>query len=259
MKIIKSALDELKNSLLFLSLFNSFIDSLVFFLIMIFFVLFLPISWYWALLPSGLFLIINSWRKIKAIKLKDVEEKVPVLYEQIRTAADNIDRDNAMVQSLNQDVIKKMKKVRTSYFLNFNKLSIKMVLIAVFSFFIILFSSFNVQLPDIGDILENIRMPGFISDRERALQEQEALLVESEHDIYGESSIAELGDKELELEIKPIASELDLSKVKEVEEREFKSEFPIEIYATADASFDDNIPKENQKIVKNYFNGIRAQ
>lgn len=258
MRNIKAALKELRKSLLFLSLFNCFIDSLVFFLIAVFVLLFFPISWQWSLLPSGLFLTIHSWRKIKAVKLRDVEEKVPVLYEQIRTAADNLDKDNIMVHSLNQDVIAKMKKVRTSYFLSFNKLAIKLFLIAAFSFFIILFSSFNVQLPDVGDLIQNIKIPKFMDERERALQEQEALLVESEHDIYGESSIAELSNKELELEIKPIASEIDISKVEELEERQFRSEFPIEIYATADASFEDNIPKENQQIVKNYFNGIRA-
>jgi len=75
-------------------------------------------------------------------------------------------------------------------------------------------------------------------------------------DIYGNESIAELGNDELMLQLNPSLSDIDISQIKDPEHREFKSNVPTEIAGSTDASFEESIPKGYQKIVKSYFRQI---
>ena len=75
-------------------------------------------------------------------------------------------------------------------------------------------------------------------------------------DIYGDKSIAELGNEQLQLELNPVKSDADISKTQEPEHRKFRSTIPTEIAASTDASYEESIPKGYQKIVKSYFREI---
>ena len=76
-------------------------------------------------------------------------------------------------------------------------------------------------------------------------------------DILGNKSIAELGNKELQLGIGQLQSDADLSIVDGESELDFNQpNFPKEIYTSYDVSYNEKIDKENQKVVKNYFDQI---
>jgi hypothetical protein len=75
-------------------------------------------------------------------------------------------------------------------------------------------------------------------------------------DIYGNKSIEEIGNDELQLQLSPVLSDIDISKVSPPESKEFKSALPQEIKATTDVSFQESIPKGYQRIVKSYFREI---
>jgi len=76
-------------------------------------------------------------------------------------------------------------------------------------------------------------------------------------DILGNRSIAKLGVKELSLIIRPLESDADLNNIKQVSKEDFNAPiFPKEIYTSYDVAYNDRIAKENQKLVKNYFEQI---
>ena len=60
----------------------------------------------------------------------------------------------------------------------------------------------------------------------------------------------------LKLQISPADTDIDISNVKEPEKKDFKSYAAKEIFATTDASYEENIPKNYHKIVKSYFTQI---
>ena len=65
--------------------------------------------------------MLHAYRGRKKLTYHHVEEKVPELKEQLITAADNLDKEYEIVESLNKDVLQHMKKTMTSYFFSFGK------------------------------------------------------------------------------------------------------------------------------------------
>jgi len=256
-KPIAKALGELKRALIEINALTWILDTLVVFLVfeLIFFLLTLP--WYYAFVPAGIYVLFHAYRGRKNLTYHYVEEKVPELKEQLITAADNLDKEYEIVESLNKDVLKNMKKTMTSYFFSFGKLTRELLLLFVVSFLIIGASAYNVRFLDTHEAIEEIK-------NYKAFQDYDVneVLLEYEEgdptadDIYGEKSIAELGNEQLMLELNPILSDADISKTKEPEHRKFRSTVPTEIAASTDASYEESIPKGYQKIVKSYFREI---
>ena len=75
---------------------------------------------------------------------------------------------------------------------------------------------------------------------------------------WGDQSLASLGDEQLEVEIKPSTLELKIGKVNKAEKKDFEEVFPSEITLAPSVTYEENIPKERQEIVKEYFKGISA-
>ena len=126
----------------------------------------------------------------------------------------------------------------------------------VLSFLIIGVSAYNIRFFSLDDLTAKLRsaykpFPGY------ELSEEEMILEENATDeIYGNKSIAELGNELLNLQINPVLSDINIGKVKPPEKKEFQDVPPREITATTDAAYAETIPKGYQKIVKNYFKKI---
>src|SRR3989344_4363308 len=234
MQIVEKALKELKNVMLLLHFGSRVIDSLLLFIFFLLLSIIFKFSWFYVLIPSIGYLIFSLViSKVNNIYTK-VENKVPELNEQLRTAADNLYKSNPVVDSLNEDVVKNMKKVKTSYFINEN---------------------FDFDL-GIGNetILNKIGIRNYGQDPVKL----NFFLSEGNiSDLLGNKSIAELGNKELQLGIGQLQSDADLSIVDGESELDFNQpNFPKEIYTSYDVSYNEKIDKENQKVVKNYFDQI---
>lgn len=255
-KPIALALEETKAALHQLTLFNSIMDSLCVFLISVLIFTLLSINWYYAFIPFILYGTIHTYRALKGITYKFVEEKVPTLKEQLRTAADHVNTENEVVDLLHQDVLKLMRDVKTSYFLNFGRLTRELIVLAVISFLIIATSAYQVKFISADDLLAKLKT-AYKPFQTYELGAEELLYEENEtEEIYGNKSIAELGNEELNLQINPSLSDINIGKVKDPEKKEFQEVPPREIQATTDTTFGENIPKGYQKIVKNYFREI---
>ena len=255
MKPIAEAIQELKTMLTSIKLFESIMDSLVVTMLILFAFALTSISWYWALVPAVIYGSIHINRHLKRVSYHDVEHKVPMLHEALRTAADTIETENVIVNELHQEVLQKMREIKTSVFLGFGRTSRQLVMLIVLSFLIILSSFYGVKLFD---------FPGFAFDlaslrplQKYATEAQDFVFGTNDSALYGNESVAELGTKELQLKLNPLASEINIDEFKDPENKDFVEHYPSgDVGASQDASYSETIAKQHQKIVKNYFTGI---
>jgi len=257
MKKIIRAVGELKRVLIRIKMYECLMDALICFLILFFICQLFLIPWWISLFPTFAYLLYNTRKKFDSVKLIQVEKAVPELREQLRTSADNIYKENEIVDSLHNDVLYLMKKVKISYFIPFKKIWREMVVLAVLCFAVILVSSLNVKLVDYKVVLDELGNVGEFEDGRYDWSLQVVAGRGNDTDIFGNESLAELGQEQLNLQINPALSEINIDDIRDVEDRDFtETMFPSEIIASTDRSFDDDIPKENKEIVKRYFSKI---
>lgn len=260
-KDIELALKELKKTVRSIALTQSLMDCLVVFSLFLLAFILSGVEWWWAGIPAGIYLVFHLITTVRIVNLANIERRVPILYEQLRTAADTVDDENQVINELRQEVINKLKEVRNSYFIRFGKLTTRMLTLIVTSFLIIFASAGNVQLFDAQELWQDLTTPEKpspyeINETALALNETEAV------DIYGNASVAELGYEQLNLQINPVQSEIDISQVKPPETQEFRSYAPPEVGEAQQAGVtyeESAVVKNNLKIVKNYFAGIAKE
>ena len=259
MQIVERALNELKRILFILYFGKGLLDSFLVLLIFLLLSIVFKFSWFYAVLPAVAYLIfISVLMQVKNHYL-DVENKVPELKEQLRTAADNVYRTNPVVDSLKEDVVRNMRKVKTSYFIDEKSIGIKLIILCGLAFLIVFLAFLNVDFTgklDFGN-LTDINLIGTRNYGQEATRLNFFLSEGNLSEIFGNKSIAELSNKELQIGIKPLQSDTDLNIIEGASEQEFNNpNFPKEIYTSYDVSYNEKISKENQKVVKNYFDQI---
>ncbi len=255
-KPIVQALREAKQSILQIVLFNSMIDSLVVYILLLLGCTLLSLPNWYALIPNAIYAIVHTYGNLKDVNFAKIEEKFPSLSEQLITVADNTKEQNEIIDALNQEVLQKMREIRTSSFLNFGKLIRELSVMAVASFIIIGTAAFNVEFIDFKQTIKELRE--FKPFQEYDINQELLEFEESQNlsDILGNKSVTELGQQQLDLELNPLMSDVDIGRVKPPEDRKFREVPPPEIKATTDVSFEEQIPKQYQRIVKTYFKEI---
>jgi hypothetical protein len=254
--LVKKALRELKNEVRFAALRHSLLEASIAFLITLAMLDLLALKWYWAALVSSPLMIYAFRRNFKKANLYFVEQKIPQLKDQLLTVNDTANKMNEVIAALHHETLMQLKRVHNSIFVRFGGLTFKISILICLSFLIVGFSAFNVKLIEFEDLVGKMQQLG-----EFGIYDLNASLLDYEEntseDIYGDKSIAELGYEELQLQINPIKSEVDIRDIQDAEKREFAKERRAqEIIATNDIAYEENIPKEYRKIVKFYFNEI---
>ena len=98
------------------SLMNSFIVTAIFGLMLSFFSIH-PLFY----LPIFIISFLAFFKLGNKNEVILAEKKVPELREKLRTAMDNLDRDDILVQRLNQEVLSQINKLKFSHFLETKK------------------------------------------------------------------------------------------------------------------------------------------
>lgn len=254
---IAQALRELKNTVMEVTVSTCWLDCLIVFMLCMLVLKLVSVGWYWSFIPMIVYSLFHVRRNLrKASSFAYIEEKVPELKEKISTVADNLSRDNPVIAELNHDVLAGMHLIRTSYFFSFSRLTRELLTLVILAFLVTGVSAYGVKFVDFNKVVDEIGdlrvFKGQYDVNEELLEYEENL----SEDIYGNKSVAILGNEELKLQINPVLSDVDISKIEDPRERTFRSSVPKEISAQTDASFEDSIPKDYQKIVKNYFKDI---
>lgn len=272
MKPIGKALMELRTVLFSIGMFYSLIDSFIVLLFSLLILILFRLPWEIAFVPFIIFFIWNTRKQLRKLGYSDVERRVPQLSESLRTAADSLSRDNEVVKALHEEVLNKMKLIKTSAFMGFSKITRQLLIIGVLAFLIISVSALNLKFLDATTLLERsgaIGSGNFWDNAKstffgiKAPEDPNAVLFEQQIDLldetelYGNATVIELGIDELNLEVSPELSGVAIGDVRDPEDREFTDQTtPTDIQATSDSTFSEDIPAEYRGIVRNYFKAI---
>jgi hypothetical protein len=258
MKIFKDAIKEINAELDKIFLFDAALNAIIVFLIAFLLLSFFNASAVYALIITLLYFVFAAYRKIREDKIRDMESKFDFLKEKLRTAAEHANVDNPVVDELHHEVLKELRTTEEAVFFNEKKTYIKAAVIALLCFMIIALAPIAFPKININLFSQNKVIITAAGGEEGPFKGEgkTGSLAPSKGSIYGTKSVAKLGSKELKVEIRPAGYELNIKEVSEVEKRKFNEQYPEEIYAEPSEAFEENIPKEQLELVKNYFKSV---
>ncbi|MDO8555647.1 MAG: hypothetical protein Q7R96_00550 [Nanoarchaeota archaeon] len=257
MKTIERALGELRRALLLAKIFNNFVDLLLVFLASYLFFTIINITWYYSMIPTLIYAGFALRKKVQNIKYQEVEQRVPILKEKLRTAADNINKENIIVQQLQQEVLREMKYIKTSMFLQPFTNTLKMAALGMIAFAIVLTAALNVQIFDFNVVVNDLQAK--LQGGNIYLKDLNITLQEGNENIYGEESILDYGSEELNLGMNTAEGNMDYSKEQAAQRLNFNGRYPTaqELKAVSDSAYvEKKLAKDDQELVKRYFNEI---
>lgn len=255
MKQFSSVVKEINRTLTELILFENLVNTVLVFLV--FFLIFSILDFrpLFALIPALGYLGFYSYKSFKSNKSMIVEGKYAPLREKLRTAADNIGMDSPIVEELEYEVTSEMKNVGLSMFINPKTLSYKIFAVMVLSFLIIFATTLNLKLLDFA----KNKIPDIFERGPKGVGNFVAVKLNSTGDIYGKNDVAKLGDSELNIRLKPIDFKVNVKEEGESTQQKFESTFPKELAVRETVAYEENIPQEQQELVKNYFKKLAAE
>ena len=262
MKNFKKAVEEIYLELNKLILFDDIVTSFLIFLGIFAFLIITNISPILALIPAAAYLAIRTSADIKKKRNKVllIEKNYPELDEKLRTAVDNIQQDNPVVDELKEEVYDGLKKVQTASFISIKKTSYKLGGVVLLCFLILFLAVSNMELIDFDKLLIPIREGYAIGeDSGNATTSPFSSGRGDPDDIFGEESIAELGDDMLNIEITLGGVEPTfIRSEEEIPDEDFEETFVGEVDLVAACReppcvFENDIPVDEQELVKNYF------
>jgi hypothetical protein len=258
MKPIQAAISELKTTVATVMLVNSIVDSMVVFALFQLLMIVSSLHWSYAVIPFLLYFVFHTANGMRKTRLRSIEKKIPEFQDQLITAADTVQTENPVVEDFRKELLQNMKQIRNSNFINFRKITLRIVTLIMITFITIFVSAANIRLFDLNTVVDQARNKfatfGRYDVNQSMLEFQEN---DSLENILGNKSVAELGYEELKLQLTPSQNDVDINKIKEAENKPFATRTSAnEIVATTDASYEENIPKDYRKIVKNYFTQI---
>ena len=261
------ALKETKSSLLKIMLFEETLNAILVFLVVYMISSLFRRGLMLPIIVSFGYLAFAVHRKSRMRADKAVESKYKDLKEKLSTAAEYANVDNRVVNELKYDVIKNLRKVEESSFLNERKVYLKSVAAVVLCFVILFLSPVTVSFlhhtfpnifPALGGRNSGISGSDFKLINENKRNDVPIGLEKSKEDIYGAPTVAKLGTEELRVVLRPAGTELGTSNVKPPEELQFNEQYPEEVVSVAAESMDERIPKEQQELVRKYFKNVVA-
>jgi len=243
MKDFKKVTNEVNRTLSQVVMFDIILDGILIFLSLYLVLSLLKFYPLLSLLPSGIYTAYLLSKRISADKIRWVEKAYANLNEKLRTARDNWNVENPIVEELQEEVRHELGLVRVSSFVNTKRLSIKIGVAIALSFIIVISGLLNLDFTKISfegpeEIPLNIPNRG------------------KNTDIYGEESIAKLGDEQVDIQIKQVSFEIDIRDVRDAPDKEFDSIFPEEVFAESAEGFEESVPIEQQQLIKDYFKNL---
>ena len=250
---------EIESNFRLLVVLNAIVRTIIVFLISFLLISTVGVYWWVALVPAGLYFIIFHHIKIAENPYRTVEEKYPELKDMLTTAHDNPDENNEIVMGLHEDVKKKIRDAKISDLIDIHRLKRDITYAAVLGLIIVLIAPFNPILLNLGFDISEIAKETRILFGGGSGSGGDGVGVGAEDDIFGDKSIALLGDKDLDIKFAYGDDTIDITKINKPKKLEFTSSYPEEVGAVSSESFEENIPKEQQELVKNYYKKIAEE
>jgi len=251
----KKALKELNLNLDIIFLFDSLAGSIVVFLVSFLILSVFNVSYVFAVIPAVMYFVVQYYIRFYEDKARLVESRYSELKEILRTAEDNVNIENPIVENLQSDVIGKLKHVRMSSFLNARSISYKIFLSIILCFAIISLSVFGINIKLVVPLIEKI--PFFNHNSSSlGLLANDTVPLSLTDEIYGDDSVAKLGNSLIDIKIKPSSFEVGVKDTGTPKTKDFYEAFPSEVNAEKATAYEESVPKEQQDLVKNYFKKV---
>lgn len=249
MKRIKHILNEIESSLRNIDIFLVIMKSLVLLTVSYLVLFMLGIEPYLALIPAVVYFISSLFVESRVDNVRSVERKYSELDEKLRTARDYQDKDNIVLDALENDIVANLKDVRVSAFYPFSRISILIFLLVLTVGLSMYVASRDIRLIDFDDIWKDAVKMFEIEEEE----EKDAVDFTST-----EESIMEVGNEKIQVEINPVGIAFDFNDVSEQTEYEFSAAFPKEIFISSGAAYENEFTEEQQALIKRYFEKKRS-
>lgn len=263
MDLIKGLFHEVKVEMLKIALIYAFLDTVMVFFLVYFIVSFFNIKFlYLLIIPSVISFIFFAARfvaRINKMRLKDMEEANPQLKEMLRTAHDNMHEQNPLMDALFMELKGKMRTASSGNLLESKRIITRIISAVMVVFLIVFVSSINVNLKKIDIPFEklNFLMPNGAGGGDHQEGRITDLIFNETDVIYGDSSIAKLGNDKIDIKVNPTMSEIDLNDVKDAEDQNLREGgVPSEVGVTADAFNNQEVLDEAEQAA-NYSQRIR--
>ena len=262
MGIFAEALKEIKTSLLKVFLFDETLNAILVFLVAYLISSFLKLGLILPIIISLGYFGYAVYKDLHIRHVKTVETKYKDLQEKLSTAAEYASVENRVVNELKADVLRNLKKVEESSFLNERKVYLKSVAAIALCFLILLTSPISIHFfkqsfPGLfGGTGDSAMLKNPFKVGSQDAKGQAPLAVPNSKSIYGTPTVAKLGSGQMQVILKPAGTELGTSNVKPPEELQFSEQFPDEVVSVAAESMDERIPREQQEIVRRYFKSV---
>ncbi|NOZ80253.1 MAG: hypothetical protein GXP63_01155 [DPANN group archaeon] len=228
-----------------------------------------------AVVPALVYLLVALYVRFSGTGLREVEDHDAVLKERLRTAAQYRRHANPIVDELKREVMAGLRRFRLSVLLDSKRLTLKVgvLLLLIFS---LMFVSFLQEglFPMKEAIRDSFRdMPRQIGESVDDLSKNAlAMLQNSIHgettdgdkeplgtvsdEVIRDNTVASLGNDVIDLVINDFGFELDLKNEADYADEQFRSELPVELYATAAKTYAEKIDEDERVVVKNYFTSL---
>ena len=248
MKQFSQVVKEINRTLNQLTLFENVVNTTIVFLVFYLILSVFDFHTLFAVIPAVAYLGFYSYTSLKSSKPMMVEGKYAPLREKLRTAADNVNMDNPIANELEYEVTSAMKNVELSMFINPRTLSYKIFAVMVLSFMIIFVTTMNLKIIEfakhtVPDIFQGPKGVGnFVAAK-----------LNTSGDIFGKNNVAQLGDKELNIRLKPVDFKVNVREEGDTQQQNFEATFPQELAVKETTAYEENIPQEQQELVKSYF------
>ena len=244
MKYIKSAISEINRSLRFVDIYLILIKSLVLLVVFYLFFFIFEVDTIYAFIPAFIYFVSSIFVEIRIDQVKKLEKKFPHLNEKLITARDYVDKDNVVLNALEQDILQNLKKVSISSFMSVSRTYIMIFLLILSVGSSLYISSQDKRLIDFNDVVQDAIKRFERQDEE---QPEEGLFEQTE------ASIMEVGNERVEVEINPVGMDFDFNDVTEDQEYEFTTSFPKDIFISSGASYEETFTEEQQELIRRYF------
>ncbi len=263
MRGFQKVVDEIRWSvaqvLLIPTLLNGVIAFLLFYTVLSYFNFYPMLSF----VPAVVLVIYQTIQFLRIDKIKLVERYYPALHEKLRTAADYANQSDIMVDELHKEVLHDVRDVATSAFLSRTNLAKKTFAVILLSFVLLSITHFNLDSESlklkikekIAQAIDKALVEKGDSIFNNTLEQRggSGVGVGINTDIFGKQNLAKLGDEQLDVLINPASVEFKIGKIEDPEKKDFQSVFPTDVYLEQSKTYEENIPKEQQELVKKYF------
>ena len=252
---IRRHISKVKRRLVLTKFFDCFLDSLVVgFLISAILFLF-GVSVFFSFVVGGAYLFIGFVKSLKKSSLSEIEKKVPGLEWQLRTASDNVGKENEIINKLNEEVAEKVGFVSFSDLLSGKRTLKRLFFILLFGavIFYVQLSGFNLIDAAVGED-ENgpvSKITGLFSGEEDINGRK------NRFDIFGEEKDIEVGQRELELELGSEMNEIDLGREGALGAGSSGGQnFRGPVGSEQDSSYSESYDSDEEEIIENFYNNL---